>query len=285
MIRPIACANCGKAGQALPRTSPSGRMCASCGDPDRPRGQCIQCGRSYRLHARWVTDGRCGRCVGIGRVMGTCAQCGRLTRAYRRLDDGGALCQRCAPRRVHQCCICGSLAPAHTNREDGPVCGRCYNRTTRPRRTCSRCGRERFIELSANAEHGDLLRLLLPRTRRALRRLLTPAARLVARWQVPLPGLPAAPETPMHALHRAHRAHRDPCRVAAGPGLPHLLLPHPAPPRRVRLLRRAEGPHRRRRRRAGPHPAQSSPTNNAGNSCAAAYTTTPSPSPCAPSPR
>jgi hypothetical protein len=156
MIRPIACANCGQAGQALPRTSPSGRMCASCGDPDRPRGQCIQCGRSYRLHARWVTDGRCGRCVGIGRVMGNCAQCGRLARAYRRLDDGGALCQRCAPRRVHQCRICGSLAPAHTNRQDGPVCGRCYNRTTRPRRTCSRCGRERFIELSANAEHGDL---------------------------------------------------------------------------------------------------------------------------------
>lgn len=79
--------------------------------------------------------------------------CGPVTTVDRCANQGDAQVHNrgcaspAAPRPLHVCSRCGTLAPAHTNGQDqGPVCRECY---TSPPRTCGTCGLDRPIAKQA----------------------------------------------------------------------------------------------------------------------------------------
>jgi hypothetical protein len=156
-VRLIGCARCGTTDGELTSQSPTGRICRRCVRQTAEKKVCTRCGRTSRLEG-WRQGRRvCGTCVANNPdTFADCAGCGRHARPCRRLPNGAALCQRCAPIKVYPCTVCGQVAPAAVQTATGPVCKRCYPDHQQPRRECSGCHRVRRVKVRATAEHGDL---------------------------------------------------------------------------------------------------------------------------------
>ncbi|MCO1575549.1 hypothetical protein M8C13_07230 [Crossiella sp. SN42] len=150
-----ACAECGRTGVRLPRTSAAGRVCTACTDRGalRPCGHCGQPGPIVTRSADGV--GTCRRCYRADPDrLRHCAGCGKLRVAARRTGPDSWLCQSCNPRPLHECSRCGTRAPAHAvDPGHGPVCRACY---TQPPRTCGTCGRQRPIARRATDDQADI---------------------------------------------------------------------------------------------------------------------------------
>jgi hypothetical protein len=162
-VRLIGCARCGTTARKLAWQSPAGRICRRCVRQTVEKKPCARCGRTARLEG-WRLEGRiCGTCVANDPdTFDDCAGCGRRARPFRRLPSGAALCQRCAPVKVHSCSVCGQVVPAAVQTATGPVCKRCYPDGHQPRRECAVCHRVRRIHVRATAEHGDLCAACTP---------------------------------------------------------------------------------------------------------------------------
>jgi hypothetical protein len=153
----IGCARCGTTGGRLAWRSAAGRICGRCARQTTEKHPCAHCGRVAVLEGRRL-DGRiCGSCVASDpATFDDCSGCGRHARPFRRLADGSALCQRCAPQPLHRCSVCGHSAPAAARTPTGPVCIRCYPTHAQPHRECSACHQTRPVAVRGSAEHGDL---------------------------------------------------------------------------------------------------------------------------------
>lgn len=151
------CAQCGTIRDDLPEFRSEGRVCAVCAARTR-RKSCARCGRTdTRIAARRAEGGICHACYRTDpKVVEECAQCGQRRRPAVRLEDGRALCDRCAEYPLHQCVSCGETKTAAAVDENGAFCHSCYNRERRPRRPCGHCGRTARIARTATDDDPDL---------------------------------------------------------------------------------------------------------------------------------
>lgn len=147
-----ACAECGKRSRLMDRTAGERSVCRGCAGRLRANYEtCARCQRHMRIVSR--REGPlCGTCYHKG-TRTECAVCRRVRQPVVRRPDGGALCNSCAPRPVHQCLTCGDQAPAHALTPDGPVCRRCYRA---PSRLCGQCGHEEPIIRRGRGGKPDL---------------------------------------------------------------------------------------------------------------------------------
>jgi hypothetical protein len=156
-VRLIGCARCGTTNGSLAWQSPTGWICRGCARQTAEKQPCARCGRTALLEGHRREGRICGTCVANDPdTFDDCAGCGRHARPFRRLPNGTALCQRCAPKKVYPCTVCGRVAPAAVQTATGPVCKRCYPDDQQPSRECSACHRIRRVKARATAEHGDL---------------------------------------------------------------------------------------------------------------------------------
>ena len=138
-VRPPACTNCQRR-EPLTAIGPTGRICGHCRDLNRPF-KCARCAKTAVSRRVNLPDGPvCTNCYArdpLSRKQ--CSMCGRLGRRARRLANGGVLCPRCAPPRIHTCTRCGRRRPAPYLTSEGRVCKSCYDRA-RMVWVCGLCG-------------------------------------------------------------------------------------------------------------------------------------------------
>jgi hypothetical protein len=153
------CVRCGQTSKLLPRLTSEGRCCGWCVERDRTT-ICSRCGQDGSPVARRAEGMICRRCYNRDpEFVQPCAGCGHTRPPITRDAGGRPLCWTCAPRPVHPCRICGTVAVAKTNGPDGSVCPRCYQH---PQRQCGGCGTIAVIVLRGDGESPDRCRRCRP---------------------------------------------------------------------------------------------------------------------------
>jgi hypothetical protein len=159
-ITPLGCAECGRTDPPPLANGPAGKLCDRCSKLHRRR-PCARCSEVRVIRERRAEGGICGRCRGQEPdAREPCADCGRVMLPGRRLPDGTALCQRCAPKKLEPCCRCGRDKRVNTRTPDGPVCSACYSSTPR---LCGICGTVAQIHARATESRPDTCRPCLGR--------------------------------------------------------------------------------------------------------------------------
>lgn len=210
-VRPLACSRCRQ--QVILTRCDHEWVCAPCLAEQRAF-PCVRCGAMTTRTGRRLPEGRiCGSCYAKDPLAKRkCRGCGKMARPTRRLDDGsGVLCQTCAPRPQHVCIRCSRTRPAHSITDDGPLCSRCYTRTTLSW-NCAFCGATRIRQ--SGAPLGPHACLTCRRTH--LRHAPPPAPHVPAGQASAAPPLRKRPAT-MEACVFCGRSRRVSCRWPAGP--------------------------------------------------------------------
>jgi hypothetical protein len=149
----IGCSVCGRTDRTLPRTAPTGRVCAPCASRDGHK-PCARCDRIAKIVANRADGPICNTCYQKDpQVLQDCGKCGRRLRPAYRAADGTALCQNCYPRPKQACVGCGQIRQVSRRSDAGPVCRRCYES---PPRRCGICGRVRPVHKRAVDDQPDI---------------------------------------------------------------------------------------------------------------------------------
>ena len=106
-----------------------------------PEPTCARCGRAQRELTVSDVGGLCPRCRRRHLAV-ACSRCGVVKPVAGRGSAGEALCAVCAPRPKRPCSRCGRERKIARRAHDGQgeLCDSCFHG---PLATCSRCGRER----------------------------------------------------------------------------------------------------------------------------------------------